>query len=203
MELRDALTDISEIRQQMARSQMFRGYRSLTVGFSGLIAFAAAGVQARFIAQPAAHINAYLALWIGAAAISASIAGGEMIWRARRSSGELQAQITVLAVEQFLPCIVAGALVTYVLYHSAPESLWMLPGLWAILFSLGGYASCRLLPRPMFWAAGYYLVAGLVCFGYGHQNAQPFSPWLMGFTFGCGQLLSAAILYWTLERHHA
>ena len=202
MELRDALTDISEIRLQMARAQIFRGYRSITVGFSGVVAWLAALAQARLIPQPKDHIFAYLKLWIGAAAISAAVAGAEMIWRARRSRSRLQAQITFLAVEQFLPCLVAGALLTYVLLHGAPETLWMLPGLWAILFSLGGYASCRLLPRPMFWAAGYYLIAGLVCLIYGHNRGVQFSPWLMGITFGCGQLLTAAILYLTLERHH-
>jgi len=140
-------------------------------------------------------------LWISAAALSATVAGVEMAWRARRSRSRAQGQITLLAVEQFLPCLVAGAMLTYVLLHYAPQSLWMLPGLWAILFSLGGYASCRLLPRPMFWAAGYYLIAGLLCLIWG-QGRAAFSPWSVGLTFGFGQLLTAAILYWTLERKH-
>jgi hypothetical protein len=28
------------------------------------------------------------------------------------------------------------------------------------------------------------------------------SPWAMGVPFGVGQLLAAAVLYWTLERNH-
>jgi len=201
MELQDALTQISEIRQQMARSEVFRGYRSATVGFSGLVAFGAALWQRWQIPQPSQAIFAYLKLWISAAALSATVAGVEMAWRARRSRSRAQGQITLLAVEQFLPCLVAGAMLTYVLLHYAPQSLWMLPGLWAILFSLGGYASCRLLPRPMFWAAGYYLIAGLLCLIWG-QGRAAFSPWSVGLTFGFGQLLTAAILYWTLERKH-
>lgn len=201
MELQDALTQISEIRQQMVRSQVFRGYRSMTVGFSGLVAAAAALWQHFQIPDAANHIHSYLELWIGAAAISATVAGAEMAWRAHRSKSRLQGQITLLAVEQFLPCLVAGAMLTYVLLHFSSPNLWMLPGLWAILFSLGGYASCRLLPRPMFWAAGYYLIAGLLCLVWG-QGRAAFSPWAMGLTFGCGQMLTAAILYWTLERDH-
>jgi hypothetical protein len=53
---RELLTQISEIRQQMAASQVFRGYRSVTVGFSGLVAFAAAGLQPLVGADPRAHI---------------------------------------------------------------------------------------------------------------------------------------------------
>jgi hypothetical protein len=201
MQLQEALTQISEIRQQMARSQVFRGYRSVTVGFSGLVAFGAALWQRWQIPQPAHQIFAYLELWVTAASLSALVAGTEMAWRARRSRSRIQGQITLLAVEQFLPCLVAGAMLTYVLLHFAAPTLWMLPGLWAILFSLGGYASCRLLPRPMFWAAGFYLIAGMLCLIWG-QREHAFSPWSMGLTFGCGQLLTAGILYWTLERRH-
>ncbi len=46
---------------------------------------------------------------------------------------------------------------TVVLLRAAPESLWMLPGLWQIFYSLGIFASCRLLPRPTFWVAVFYL----------------------------------------------
>ena len=53
------------------------------------------------------------------------------------------------ALEQFLPGIVAGFLLTGVLLRCAPQSLWMLPGLWQVLFSTGVFASCRFLPRQM------------------------------------------------------
>jgi hypothetical protein len=199
MELQDALTQISEIRQQMAKSQVFRGYRSVTVAFSGAVAFVAAGVQRWAAPEPHRDIRPYLVLWLLAAAVSMAVVAAEMIVRGRRSP--LQAQVTLLAVEQFLPCLVAGALLTYVLVKFADESLWMLPGLWAVLFSLGAYASSRLLPRATFWAAGFYLIAGCVCLIYAKGDAA-FSPWAMGLTFGCGQLLTATILYWTLERRH-
>jgi hypothetical protein len=47
MELREALTQITEIRQQMARSGVFRGYRSATVGFSGVLGLLAAAFERR------------------------------------------------------------------------------------------------------------------------------------------------------------
>ena len=37
MELRDALAQIAEIRQHMARTEVFRGYRALPVAFSGVL----------------------------------------------------------------------------------------------------------------------------------------------------------------------
>ena len=49
--------------------------------------------------------------------------------------------------------MVAGGLLTFVLLHQAPQCLWMLPGLWCVFFSLGVFASYRLLPRATFWVA--------------------------------------------------
>ena len=70
-----------------------------------------------------------------------------------------------------------------------------------MLFSLGIFASCRLLPKATFWAAVYYLVAGVAALAMGREEAA-LSPWAMAGTFGVGQLLTAAILYFTLERTH-
>src|SRR3954452_15410057 len=142
MELRDALTQISEIRRQMARAEVFRGYRAVPVAFSGLLAFAAAAIQAAWIVDPAEQMSSYLALWVGAAVVSAIGAGTEMTLRARQTLSPWRREITWLAVEQFLPCLLAGGLVTFVLVRYAEEALWMLPGLWQILYSLGVFASC-------------------------------------------------------------
>src|SRR5437870_2077578 len=38
MDLQEALSQISEIRQQVARSETFRGYRAAPVAFSGVVA---------------------------------------------------------------------------------------------------------------------------------------------------------------------
>jgi hypothetical protein len=199
MDLRDALCQVSEIRRQMARSEVFRGYRSLTVGVSGGLAAVAAAIQPFLIPSPVDDLDTYLSLWIVVAAISVLIAGAEMWWRARMSGPGLSRQMMLLAVEQFVPSIVAGALLTLCVYRVAPEVAWMLPGLWAIVFSLGLFASCRLLPRPVFWVGGYYFVCGFGCLIWGH-GASALSPWQMAVTFGGGQLIGAAILYWTLER---
>jgi hypothetical protein len=195
MELREALTQISEIRQQMARTEVFRGYRALPVAFSGVLAVLAAVFQGVFVRDPAQQMSWYLTLWIGAAVLSALAAGVEMALRTR---GSLWREITWLAVEQFVPCLAAGALLTFVLVRCAPECLWMLPGLWQILFSLGVFASCRLLPRATFGVALFYLFAGLTTLALARGDAA-YSPWAMGIPFGVGQLFAAGVLYRTLE----
>jgi uncharacterized membrane protein (DUF441 family) len=202
MELHDALTQITEIRAQMARTEVFRGYRAGPVAASGLLAFTAGTVQAVFIRDPQGHINAYLALWTVAAVLSAVLAGLGMAARRRKMlSSAWSREITWLAIEQFIPCLVAGTVVTAALVSCVPEGVHLLPGLWQILFGLGIFSSCRLLPRATALVAGFYLVAGAVSLILARGDAA-FSPWAMALPFGVGQLLAAGVLYWTLERRH-
>jgi hypothetical protein len=202
MELRDALTQITEIRLQLARSEVFRGYRAMPVAFSGGVALLAALVQAATISEPSLQLGAYLSLWIGAAVTCALAAGLEMIIRARNAGSPLYRELTWLALEQFCPCLLAGACLTVVLVRAVPASVWMLPGLWQVVYSLGIFASCRLLPKPTVWVAVFYLATGLTVLAVAHGEAA-LSPWAMGLPFGVGQLLAAAVLYRTLERDHA
>lgn len=200
MELREALAQISEIRQQMARTEVFRGYRAATVAFSGLVAVATAGVQSLLVPTPTHDIREYLLLWVGAALLSIVVFGIDQYLRYQRSITHWQRDITAMAVEQFLPCLVAGATTTYVIVKFARDQSWMLPGLWSIIFSLGVFASRRLLPFAVFYVAAFYLLAGLYILARG-QGDNALSPWFMGVTFGLGQFFSATILYWYLERN--
>jgi hypothetical protein len=201
MELRDALTQITEIRLQLARNEVFRGYRAMPVAFSGGVAVLAAFIQLLTMPEPVVQIGPYLVLWIGAAVVSALAAGLEMMIRARNSGTTMTRELTWLALEQFCPSLMAGALVTVVLVRAAPESLWMLPGLWQIMYALGIFASCRLLPRQTFWVAVFYLGTGLAALALAHGD-RALSPWSMGLPFGAGQFLAALVLYRTLERDH-
>jgi hypothetical protein len=200
MELREALTQITEIRHQLARTEVFRGYRAIPVAFSGVVALLAALVQIVTIADPVVQVVPYLMIWIGAAVVSGFAAGLEMMIRARNSASPLTRELTWLALEQFCPSLVAGALVTVVVFRAVPDGLWMLPGVWQILFSLGIFASCRLLPKPVFWVAVFYLGSGLAVLA---QGEAALSPWSMGLPFSIGQFLAALVLYRTLECDHA
>jgi hypothetical protein len=201
VDLHDALTQITEIRQQLARTEVFRGYRAMPITFSGVLALAVAGFQALWLPQPAGHEGDYLLLWIGAALVSMVVLGIGLVLDYRQNRSPLTRSTTLLAVGQFLPSVIAGGLVVFVLWNHAQDGLWMLPGLWAILFGLGIFASYRLLPRAIFWVGVYYLVTGSFCLAWA-QKEYAFSPLAMAVPFGIGQLLAAGVLYWTLERTH-
>jgi hypothetical protein len=201
-ELDRALADITAIRSQLARGSEFRGYGPMTVAATGFMAVAAAAIQALWLPNPAADLLGYVVIWVATAAVSIVLIGIEMVARSRRIHSGLADAMIHAATEQFTPAGVAGALLTFVLFRFAPQSLWMLPGLWQIIFSLGIFASCRSLPHPMFAAGVWYLAAGLAGLAFAN-GAHAYSPWAMAVPFGIGQLLIAAVLYWCVGESDA
>jgi hypothetical protein len=191
-DLNRALGDISSIRRQMARSTEFRGYGPATLAGTGAFAIAAAGAQALWVPDPARHFAVYLGIWITTAVVSAALIATQMHTRARRIHSGLADEMIGMAVEQFLPSAGAGGLVTLVLARFVPGAMWMMPGLWQVIFSLGVFASCRFLPRPIMVAGAWYLLTGLVCLSL--SDGRALSPWAMGISYGVGQVLIAAIL---------
>lgn len=200
MELHEALEQITEIRRQMVRGETFRGYRAATVGATAMMAAVVGVAQSLWMERPADQPFLYVGLWGGAAAVCLVVTGFELVWRCQRSSSAHAARVTWLAVQQFLPAVVVGGVLTWAMLRGAPENVWMLPGLWSLLFSLGVFASCRLLPRETFWLGVWYLLAGGFCLGCLSPELN-LAPWTMPVLFGVGQTFGAAILYFTLERN--
>jgi len=134
----------------------------------------------------------FIALWIGTAAVCVVLTAIETINRSRRAHGSLATEMLQSALEQFLPAIVAGGLLTIVLLAVAPQDLWMLPGIWHIVFSLG-----VLLPSlsATSYIRGRRMVSGLRSSLPRSRSADPHnSPWAMGIPYGVGHLLVAGIL---------
>ena len=199
MELRDALSQIAALRATAAAAERFRGYRALPVGLTGGLAGVAALLQPHVAPDPAADLASYLGLWLGTAAVGVVVAGWGVWQRLRSAIDPVGRDLTRLAVGQFAPCLAAGLLLTIAVASHSPDAGRMLPGLWQVLFSLGIFASWRLLPPAVLWVGVFYLVCGTA------NVARPgggLGPWGMGLPFGVGQLATAAILYWQLERTH-
>jgi hypothetical protein len=192
-ELHRALGDIGRIRRQVAGATEFRGYGPTTLAATGGLAAVAAWVQAVWVPDPVGHFGFFLWVWLTTATLGATVTGVQMATRSRRMHSGLSDEMIRQAVEQFLPCVGAGALMTVAVVRYVPGVEWMLPGLWQVIFSLGVFSSCRFLPRMMHAAGAWYLVTGMVCVALGGERAL--APWTMGVAFGVGQMLVATILY--------
>jgi hypothetical protein len=176
----------------VALNTQFRGYGPTSIAASGILALVIAYVEA-YWRDDAHDFPAFLSIWIGTAAITVTLTVFEAVTRARRVHSGFASQMIRAAAGQFLPSVTVGVLLTVVFSRFAPQELWILPGIWQLLFGLGVFSSCRILPKPTFAVGIWYLVAGLYCLVV-QSATRDFSPWSMGIPFGIGQLLVAGIL---------
>jgi hypothetical protein len=193
-DLDKALADIIAIRSQLAAGTAFRGYGPATMAATSAVALATALLQQLLLRDPNTDAPIFLLGWAAAAGVSLTMIGTEMRARSHRHHSGLADAMIHQAVEQFLPAGIAGVLLAVLLWKFAPEALWMLPGLWQILTSLGVFASVRSLPRTVALAGAFYFLAGFAVLLLGSAT-HSLSPWTMGLPFAIGQGLMAGILY--------
>jgi hypothetical protein len=198
MELPQALADIAEIRAQAAKADVYRGYRSVPVALSGLLGFAAAWLQPPGLSSdPVGFVLYWVAVAIGAGFVGVS----ETVYNYIVHDEDFARRRTRKVVGQLLPSLVAGALITASLVRvstTSPALVPLLPGLWALTFGLGIFASRPYLVRASGWAALYFCAAGAGLL-WTAGGPETLNAWAVGGTFGVGQLLTAGVLYWNLE----
>ena len=201
-DLDKALADILAIRSQIAAGTAFRGYGPATVAATAGVALITSVLQFLWLDNPTGSPLTFLAGWTVAAVVSGVLIFIEMRARSRRHHSGLADAMIQQAVEQFLPAGVAGLLLAVMLSKFAPEALWMLPGFWQVLVSLGVFASVRSLPRSIALGGAWYFVAGFAVLLHASQT-HALSPWTMGLPFVGGQLLMAALLYFASGENDA
>jgi len=196
MRISEALTRIDEIHTYLTRAEVYRGFRSWPVAFSGLAGLAASLAFA-VLGQPVG--SSLVWAWWMVALGCAGISGSEIAYHYCWTDDRFARAKTRRVLGQFAPCLVAGAVASFGIAHGVPRSIGLLPGLWCLFFGLGLFAARPHLPRSIGWVALYYLAVG----GWltlAAESGESFSPWRVGIPFGAGQLASALVLYWNLER---
>ena len=197
MDLSRALGQLADIHQQIAKGEIYRGYRSLPIAASGLIGLGAAWGQGRTLGS--GDPIGFVVYWSTIAACAGLVGASEIIYNYVVHDDRATRRQTARVVGQFLPSIVAGAVVTVSLVHLSAALVPLLPGLWAICFGVGIFASRPYLPRASGWVALFYYAAGVGLLWIA-RGPDPVPAWWVGGTFGAGQLMAALVLYWNLER---
>ena len=192
-----ALDQIEEIHRQIAKGEVYRGYRSFPVALSGLIGLAAAWLQpaALGVLDPIG----FVLYWTAIAAAAAFVGSSEIIYNYVVHEDASGRRKTRRVVGQFLPSLVGAAAMTVCFAHLSTALVPLLPGLWAICFGIGTFASRPYLPRASGWIALFYYAAGFALLWIA-RGPEPLTGWWVGGTFGAGQVLAAVVLWWNLER---
>jgi len=200
-ELNQALVDIRAIRRQVAEATEFHGYGPLTLLGTAVCAMVAGAAQGYWVPEPAKHPGLYVELWLATGVVSAVLIVMQMLTRANRLHSGMADEMIRMAVAQFLPAAITGLILPFVLLRAAPGAMWMMPGLWQIIFGLGVFASCRCLPRAMYLTGAWFLLTGLVCLALG--DARALSPMGMAAPYAAGMALVAAIHHFSQKEAQA
>jgi hypothetical protein len=192
-----ALEQIAEIHEQLGRTAVFRGWRPIPVASSGLVGLVAAAWQAADT-RPLEPWQ-FTVYWLAVGVVAMLIGCAEIVWHYFARADEVERGRSRHVVGQLLPSLMAGALVTGAFIRLSPSLVALLPGLWALFFGVGVFATGPYAVRGSHWIALYYWTAGLALL-WNAQGLDVLSPWAVGGTFGAGQFLAAGVLYVNLER---
>jgi len=125
-----AMEDLRFIRRTMERAGSFTalsGWGFLAAGVTGLVAAP--------IAATRPTSGSWLTVWLLAAMIASTVAGGATLWKARAAGQELRAGPGRKLVLSFAPPAMAAALFTPVLFEAG--LIQLLPPLWLLLYGAG------------------------------------------------------------------
>ena len=197
MDVTRALDQINEIHAQIAKGEVYRGYRSLPIAASGAIGVAAAAMQP---AEVAREPIAFAAYWMAVAVAAMLVGSSEILYNYVVHDSASGRRHTRNVVGQFLPSVLAGGAIAVCFCRLDPSLVILLPGVWAICFGLGAFASRPYLPRASGWVALFYYAAGFMLLLMTRAAGTTLNGWWIGATFGTGQLLAALVLWWNLER---
>lgn len=152
-----AMDNLRFIRETMERAGSFTavsGWGEVAIGVVALLAAAVAGLQD--------SARAWLAIWLGAAAVSLVIAASTIGAKAAALRIPLLSEPARKFFLSFLPPMAAGAVLTVILF--AQGHIALLPGMWLMLYGAGvitaGTYSVRII--PVMGAA--FMVAGAIAF---------------------------------------
>jgi len=177
-----AMDNLRYIRETMERASAFTG-----ISGWGQVAIGATALLAAFIAAQQSSFQAWLAVWIAEALVSLLIAGWSMDRKARAAQLPLVSGPGRKVAFSLSPPILAGGLLSIVLYRSG--LIDFIPGVWLLLYGTGvvtgGMFSVPIVP-----------IMGMCFMGLGAAAlfAPAFANWLMAAGFGVLHIIFGVII---------
>jgi hypothetical protein len=189
MEVRDALDQLDHIHDQLTRGEVYRGFRVPAVALVGCLGLLAAVGQGWVV--PPGDAGAFVWYWSAIGAAGALVGFGAALRSYLFREDDFERRRTRRVMGQFLPCVLAGGLLTVALARTE-SFVPLLPGVWAVVFGLGVVAVRPHLPRAVGAVGVGYVVTGGGLLAW--QQSEP-SGWCVGGVFGAWHLATALALW--------
>jgi hypothetical protein len=181
----DPLEQIRFIRQTMESAGSF----TLVPG-AGQVVIGVTAMTAAYLASRASTNSRWLTIWVFEAALAMLIAGFAIARKARMARQVLFSGPAKKFALSFFPPLIAGLLITLLMYKAGAHMIPMLPAIWLMLYGTavmtGGAFSVRVVPVMgiCFLALGITSVFAPLSWG----------NWYMAFGFGGLHILFGSII---------
>lgn len=193
-EYNEALNELKTIHNQMAKSSIYKGYRSFYVALGGIIGLIAVFIQPCFVKKIESRVFVYY--WLIIAAINLVLCLLMICYQYFFIESAFQQKITKRVVIQFLPMLIAGALVTLPL-HLNNSFISYLPGIWAVIFALGVFNVRPYLPDITSLVGIYFFIAAAGLFYLAYFQSTLLLP-VFGLSFSIGLFIGSLVLYFSV-----
>ena len=193
-----ALEQIAEIHEHLAKTEVYRGWRSLPVASSAVVGLAAAAWQSASAKPLDAWSFTIFWLAVGDRRAGHRLLGDRLALRdardAERAAAVTRGRRPVPAGAGRRRAGDTGALI-----QVSPSLVTLLPGPVGALLRRRGVRGAAVRAARERLGRALLLAAGLLLL-WRAPSVDALSPWAVGGTFGIGQLFAAAVLYWSIER---
>lgn len=194
MELRQALSDLAEVRERLAHLQRFEGYSGAAAAASGVGALVAGGVQQQLAPLPhtPAALDAYLIIWLTCLGVALSLNyGAAAVWLLKHRGPGAESRFRSAALSIAPSVILGGALSAALVAHGAYA---LLPGTWFAFYAIGLFASRGAIPSSTFAITIGFAVLALI-FLATPLDRVALAWWVMPIGFGFGQLAIGYLIW--------
>lgn len=192
-EVEQAITQIADIRAQLAASSRFRGYAPEAVALVGALALVVLVMQCLWPARFAGTDLELVRSWGMVLGRGLLVIALEAMARALREEGRVFSPALVCALRVTLPGAFLAGVLAFVVPAYAPSACWLVPGLWQMVVGLEAFALYPLMPRRIVWAGCWFLLSGAVGAILAGRDGG-LTPLLAGGPFVVGHLAIAWIL---------
>jgi len=195
VDLDKALSEIGEIRSQMARQVLFQGFGPVAVVCTGVLALVFVVAQVLAPAVLCASPLNFVFAWVGITFVASIFIVAHMWHRSRLLHGTQSGALLNQVFEQLVPPVCATIAVTWVFTQFSESLANVLPGLWLMFAALACFSMAASLGNRMRFVGGWYFVCGSVVLIAGlKQPLDVLSPWLLAIPFFIGQIAMALVL---------
>lgn len=189
-----ALSEISDIRSQLAANTRFRGYAPEAVAMLGFLSLGIMLAQLVWPESLAASNRQQVLILIAVLVASAVTMATEAITRARKQHGGMAGAMLKGMYRAQLPICLVGAAVGVVLFAHEHDLIWILPGMWQMLVGVVSFNSYSTMPKAIVWPAAWFVISGAAVMWLAGQEGH-LTPLLVGVPFTVGYLSIAWILH--------